>query len=173
MDHESGLDMRKISERVAGSWILHWLRASTYSRISVMCSSYSIIIKRLFPEWTVTAINTGDSRNPRYWFILQGGVSRKGYLRRRITVTLSIFNFSTCFLAQIVENRGGVLLNHFYVLGIFFWKVMTKTRSCSSESACVHPDLAGDGSPADRRSRAVMYGRTVFVITFRKIVPRT
>ena len=68
------------------------------------------------------AINTGYSANIRYWFILQRGVARKGYLRRRITVTLSIFNFSSWFLAQIVENRGGVFLNHFYVMGIFFLK---------------------------------------------------
>ena len=31
--------------------------------------------------------------------------STRGDLRRIITVTLSIFNFSTGFLAQIVENR--------------------------------------------------------------------
>ena len=105
---------------------------------------------------------TGSSR---YWFILQGGIARKGYLRRRITVTLSIFNFSTCFLAQIVDNRSGRLSKPFLGPGaIFFWKVMTKTRSGRSESACVHPDLAGDGSPADRRSPAVMYGRRITVL---------
>ena len=127
-----------------------------------MCSLYSIMIKHLFPEWTVTAINTGDDRS---WFILQGGIARKGYLRRRITVTLSIFNFSTCFLAQIVNNRSGRLSKPFLGPGaIFFWKVMTKTRSGRSESAWVHPDLAGDGSPADRRSPAVMYGRRITVL---------
>ena len=83
---------------------------------------YRMSRKSLFPEWTVTAINTGDSRNPRYWFILQGGVSRKGYLRRRITVTLSIFNFSTCFLAQIEENRGGRLSKPFLGPGDIFSK---------------------------------------------------
>ena len=34
-------------------------------------------------------------------------------------------------------------------------KVMTKTRSGRSESARAKPDLAGDGSPADRSSPAV------------------
>jgi hypothetical protein len=32
--------------------------------------------------------------------------------------------------------------------------------------------MAGDGSPAGRRSPAVMYGRSVFVITFSKIISR-
>ena len=36
-----------------------------------------------------------------------GGVDTKGYLRRRITAILSIFNFSTLFLAQIQDNRWG------------------------------------------------------------------
>ena len=37
--------------------------------------------------------------------LVQGRVARKGDLVARITVTLSIFNFSTRFFAQIVENR--------------------------------------------------------------------
>ena len=53
--------------------------------------------------------------------------------------------------------------------GDIFEKVMTKTK----------PDVDGiifeiaDGSPADRRSPAGLYDKSVFVITFRKIVPRT
>ena len=60
--------------------------------------------------------------HPRYWFIIQRGIARKGYLRRRITVTLSIFNFSTCLLAQIVENRGGRLSRPFLGPGDFFFE---------------------------------------------------
>ena len=59
-------------------------------------------------------------------------------------------------------------------------KIMTKIRSGRSESACVHEAwdaLAGDGHhAADRNSpalTAVLYGRSVFVITFRKVIPRT
>ena len=37
----------------------------------------------------------------------------EGYFVRRIAVTLSIFNFSPGFFAQIVENRRGVFLDHF------------------------------------------------------------
>ena len=33
--------------------------------------------------------------------------------------------------------------------------------------------MAGDGSPADRRSPAGLYDRFVFVIKFSKIIPRT
>ena len=55
---------------------------------------------------------------------VQREIAWKGYLRRRITVTLSIFNFSTCFLAQIEENRGGRLSKPFLGPGdIFFEKL--------------------------------------------------
>ena len=33
--------------------------------------------------------------------------------------------------------------------------------------------IVGDGSPADRRSPAVLYDRSVFVICFPKIIPST
>jgi hypothetical protein len=38
-----------------------------------------------------------------------GRSTRKGHLRGRITVTLLTINFSTCILAQIVENRETLL----------------------------------------------------------------
>jgi hypothetical protein len=37
--------------------------------------------------------------------LIQGRRARKGDLVTRLTVTLSIFNFSTRYFAQIVENR--------------------------------------------------------------------
>ena len=40
---------------------------------------------------------------------IQGRFARRGELKTRITVTSSIFNFSTRFFAQIVENREGRL----------------------------------------------------------------
>ena len=49
------------------------------------------------------------------------------YSSGRVTVTLSLFNFSTWVLAQIVENREVCLVNYFQVLGIIFRKIMTKT----------------------------------------------
>ena len=33
--------------------------------------------------------------------------------------------------------------------------------------------MAGDGSPAGRRSPAVLYGKYVFVIYFSKVIPET
>ena len=41
--------------------------------------------------------------------VVQGRTATKGYLRGRITVTLLLFNFSTWFFAQIVENCDGRL----------------------------------------------------------------
>jgi hypothetical protein len=41
-----------------------------------------------------------------YSCLTQGRYARNGDLVTRITVTLSIFNFSSWFFAQIVENRG-------------------------------------------------------------------
>ena len=41
------------------------------------------------------------------------GTKKKGYFGRRIAVTLSIFNFSPWFFAQIVENRRGRLSRPF------------------------------------------------------------
>jgi len=46
---------------------------------------------------------------------LQGeNASKVFFVRRKITVTLSIFNFSPWFFAQIVENRSGRLSGPFY-----------------------------------------------------------
>jgi hypothetical protein len=42
-------------------------------------------------------------------FSTTGEGYQKGDLPRRITVTLPIFKFRTCFFAQIVENRRGRL----------------------------------------------------------------
>ena len=54
--------------------------------------------------------------------VLQGRVTRKGDLVTRITVTLSIFNFSTRFFAQIVENRETQLSSPFLGPGDNFSK---------------------------------------------------
>jgi hypothetical protein len=57
----------------------------------------------------------------------------------RITVTSSIFNFSTRFFAQIVENRETQLSSLFLCPGdIFFRKVMTKTDLYGS---CMAPEI--------------------------------
>ena len=70
----------------------------------------------------MTAINTGDDRASPVLIYTTGGIARKGYLLRRIPVTLLIFNFSTFFLAQIVENRGGRLSKSFLGPGDIFLK---------------------------------------------------
>ena len=51
-----------------------------------------------------------------------GEARQKGQLRSRITVTLSIFNFSTRFFAQIVENRETQLSSPFLGSGDNFSK---------------------------------------------------
>jgi hypothetical protein len=63
------------------------------------------------------------------YLVLQGRGAQKGHLVARITVTSSIFNFSTRFFAQIVENRETQLSSPFLGPGDNFRKVMTKTRS--------------------------------------------
>ena len=60
--------------------------------------------------------------------ILQGRHARRGQLRSRITVTLSIFNFSTRFFAQIVENRETQLSSPFLGPGDNFSKSYDENR---------------------------------------------
>ena len=54
---------------------------------------------------TVKSINSNN--------LLQGSNARKGDLLTRITVTSSVFNFSTRLFAQIVENRETQLSSPF------------------------------------------------------------
>ena len=60
--------------------------------------------------------------------LLQGRGARKGDLVTRVTVTLSIFNFSTRFFAQIVENRETQLSSHFLSPGDNFSKSYDENR---------------------------------------------
>jgi len=84
----------------------------------------------------VKAINTGDDRSSPVLIYITGGIARKGYLLRRIPVTLLIFNFSTFFLAQIVENRGGRLSKSFLGPGDIFLKSYDE-HQIRSERECV------------------------------------
>ena len=59
---------------------------------------------------------------------VQGRSATKGELRSRITVTLSIFNFSTRFFAQIVENRETQLSSPFISPGDIFSKSYDENR---------------------------------------------
>ena len=61
-------------------------------------------------------------------FLVQGRVTRRGYLVTRITVTLSIFNFSTRFFAQIVENRETQLSSLFLGPGDIFPTIYNENR---------------------------------------------
>jgi hypothetical protein len=63
-----------------------------------------------------------------YMHKLQGRHARRGYLVTRITVTLSVFNFSTRFFAQIVENRETQLSSHFLSPGDNFSKSYDENR---------------------------------------------
>jgi hypothetical protein len=53
---------------------------------------------------------------------VQGRGAQRGYLVTQITVTLSVFNFSTRFFAQIVENRETQLSSPFLGPGDNFSK---------------------------------------------------
>ena len=70
------------------------------------------------------------------WRILQGRVTRRWELSRRIAVTLSIFNFSRWFLVEIVENRRGRLSRPFLSPGDNFFEKLWR-----------NPDLVGAARP--------------------------
>ena len=89
----------------------------------------------------------------------------------RITVTSSIFNFSTRFFAQIVENRETQLSSLFLAPGDFFRKVMTKTDLYGSCMAPLIPTIMHQ-IPRARFSAGALRPNLVFVITFRKIFPQ-
>jgi hypothetical protein len=110
---------------------------------------------------------------------LQGRNARRG-LNRKITVTSSVFNFSTWFLAQIVENRETRLSSPFLGPGDKFSKSYDENQ-IRSERPLAKPrarNLMHDRGTWARQglSRGAPRGGApdlVFVITFREIVPRT
>jgi hypothetical protein len=103
---------------------------------------------------------------------LQGRVARKGHLLHGITVTLSIFNFSTRFFAQIVENRKTQLSSLFLGPGDIFLKSYDETRFVCS---CMAPEILRFAHQIVRArfSAGTTSPDLVFVITFRKNVPWT
>ena len=60
--------------------------------------------------------------------IVQGRGAREGHFLPRITVTSLIFNFSTRFFPQIVENRRGSLSRPFLSPGDNFSKSYDENR---------------------------------------------
>ena len=80
--------------------------------------------------------------------LLQGRVATKGYLRRRIAVTLSIFNFSSRFLAQIVENRRGHLSRPFLSTRDNFSKSYDETQIWAKWQRAGRADPWGLNPPA-------------------------
>ena len=102
--------------------------------------------------------------------LLQGSNARKGDLVTRITVTLSIFNFSTRFFAQIVENRETQLSSLFLGPGDIFSKSYDENQIWSERTGRV---AAARGSDAQISGAIQLPYKSVFVITFRKNVPRT
>ena len=101
---------------------------------------------------------------------VQGRRARKGDLVTRITVTLSIFNFSTRFFAQIVENRETQLSSPFLGPGDNFSKSYDENQIWSK---CSGRGSDARGSDAQISDAIQLPYKSVFVITFRKNVPRT
>ena len=102
--------------------------------------------------------------------LLQGRRARKGDLVTRITVTLSIFNFSTRFFPQIVENRETQLSSPFLSPGDNFSKSYDENQIWSK---CTGRVAAARGSDAQISGAIQLPYKSVFVITFQKNVPRT
>ena len=89
----------------------------------------------------------------------------------RITVTSSIFNFSTRFFAQIVEKiRETQLSSPFLGPGDNFSKSYDENQICSERHGYV---AAARGSDAQISDAIQLPYKSVFVITFHKNVPRT
>ena len=114
-----------------------WLE-SCVSRFSTICAKNQVLKLKIdkvtvirvtkCPFWATLPCTTAV-----YWCCtcstrvytavdLQGRRARKGQLKSRITVTLSIFKFSTWFFAQIVENRETQLSSPFLGPGDNFSK---------------------------------------------------
>jgi hypothetical protein len=111
--------------------------------------------------------------------VLQERRARRGDLVTRITVTSSIFNFSTRFFAQIVENRKTQLSSPFLGPGDYFSKSYDENQIWCAPARAARETLAGSiptimhQIPRARFSARATSPDLVFVITFRKIVPRT
>jgi hypothetical protein len=88
----------------------------------------------------------------------------------RITVILLIFNFDTWFFAQIVENREKQLSIPFLGPGDIFSKSYDENQIWSKWSG---RGSAARGSDARISGAIQLPYKSVFVITFRKNVPRT
>ena len=76
-------------------------------------------------------------------YILQGRLARRGHLRRRIAVTLSIFIFSSWFLAHFVENCEGHLSRPFLSTGDNFSKSYDENQIWSKRQRAGHADPWG------------------------------
>ena len=105
--------------------------------------------------------------------------SRFEELVARITVTLSIFNFSTWFFAQIVENRETQLSSPFLGPGDnFYEKLWRKPDLVRPHARAARETLAGSiptimhQIPRARFSADPLRPDLVFVITFRKNCPQ-
>ena len=104
------------------------------------------------------------------WDLLQGGVAREGYLRRRITVTLSISNFSTWFLSQIVENRRGRLSRLFLGPGDnFFEKLWRKPDPVGARVTQI--TLSGEPPPVNLDLEYVRWHSCTCSAIFRVCIP--
>jgi hypothetical protein len=94
-----------------------------------------------------------------------GEGNQEGDLRRRITVTLSIFNFSIWFFAQIVVNRSVRLSRPFFGSADIFSKSYDENQIWR-------------GGAGAKRPRGILCGSAAIQICFRhnfskKNVPRT
>jgi hypothetical protein len=70
---------------------------------------------------------------------VQGRRARNGYLVTRITVTFPIFNSSTRFFVQIVENRETQLSSLFLGPGDIFSKSYNENKIWSERAGAKRP----------------------------------
>jgi hypothetical protein len=114
---------------------------------------------------------------------IQGRAIRKGDLVTQITVTSSIFNFSTWFFAQIVENRETQLSSPFLGPGDNFsksydenqiWSERQRQPARSAARAGSIPTIPGgfESHPRGARVPHATTTRSGFRHNFSKIFPQ-
>jgi hypothetical protein len=111
-----------------------------------------------------------------YVYICTGGFARKGYLRRKVTVTLLIIKLSTWFLSQIAEDRETRLSKSFFGPGDDFSKGYDENQIRTVRYRAYEAWSGGcwvtSRSQITSRCSSIVW-QMGFVITLRKVIPRT
>jgi hypothetical protein len=135
-------------------------------RTRVPDTKFSILITAVYVPRGSTAVLLALYRIQPY-----RGSTWSGEFRSRITVTFSIFNFSTWFFAQIVENREGRLSIPFLGPGDKFSKDYDENQ-IRSEGAHMGPRARAAVQVAGAMQLPYR-SDFVILVTFRKVVPMT